>query len=129
MDMFADLPRNELFVTLFECICTPPIEMGRGGGTANRRGMYFRYFNKIGERAFAAKCPLQQYEMDVYDLKLCRRGRSRSCCVHAIFEAFKQVERRSPRTRYVYQRFVPIYIKYIGCMVCLCVLCVLCNRM
>lgn len=57
-----------------------------------RRDVDSRYSITICERVFAAKCHLHRHEVDVYDLKLCRRGRSRSCRVHEIFETFKQVE-------------------------------------
>lgn len=50
------------------------------------------YSIKICERVFTAKCHLHRYETDVYDLKLCRRGRRRYCRALEIFGTFKQVE-------------------------------------
>lgn len=54
-------------------------------GTNEMRDVDSRYSIEICERAISAKCHLHRYERDVYDLKLCRRGRRHCCRAHTIF--------------------------------------------
>lgn len=66
-------------------------------GTSTR-DVNFRHFIKICERAFAAKCHLQRFETDVYDLELCRRGPQSFHCARN-FCAQRSNKWNTPNTR------------------------------